>query len=605
MIFFCQTSGKINDPFTVRSVLLGKFIFAFKLLLFFSVKKLHFKTQHIMENLFTNSVNYNLQVLPEPKTKATMNNSEKKKRVIPREDPKDWDEVEKSVNKNFKWAEVKKCTDKNFKCTLCDKSYNTQKLLKSHLCMRKFACKICPEVGFSFQQHYNSHMQTVHQGFKCEVCDKKFQWPGYLRTHHNMVHKKQTFPCHNCDQIFAHTRYLRKHLTSAHQVIQNGRNGYKCDICNKLFSENGYLTIHKKTVHGPPESKNDEANRCVFCTNKQFKTKYDLRRHLRNVHKFQDPPKNQQILPTEPLQLQMLLPNSHFGSSLQCSLTSSQGSQESPTTSQQQFLQESNAQYSWISQGSQESLQGSPQESPQYFWTSQGSSPGSQQEYLQRSPQESPQYFWISQGSSPESRQESLQGYPQEPPQYFSQRSQDSSRESQQGYFQGSPQESLQGSPQESPAQYSYTAQGSQDFSLGSQQESIQGSSPQDSWTTSQGSSQDSPPLGSPQEENSSQVIARQLASIDNSTSNEVPNLNDSFFELLDAVEESATLTTNQINPAIEQESLQKPSDNTIDNLQDQEIINSLMDIMECFEGLNQHEEPMTDEEFYSGTKEI
>ena len=105
--------------------------------------------------------------------------------------------------------------------------------------------------------------------------------------------------------------------------------------------------------------------------------------------------------------------------------------------------------------------------------------------------------------------------------------------------------------------------------------------------------------MGSPQEENSSQVIARQLASIDNSASNEVPNLNDSFFELLDAVEESATLTTNQINPAIEQESLQKPSDNTIDNLQDQEIMNSLMDIMECFEDLNQREEPMTDEEFY------
>ena len=86
MIFFSQTSGKLNDPFTVRSVLLGKFIFAFKLLLFFSVKKLHFKTQHIMENIFTNSVNYNLQVLPEePKTKAATNNSKKKKRVVPRE----------------------------------------------------------------------------------------------------------------------------------------------------------------------------------------------------------------------------------------------------------------------------------------------------------------------------------------------------------------------------------------------------------------------------------------------------------------------------------------------------------------------------------------
>ena len=222
----------------------------------------------MMENMITiNSLNYTIQVLPEPTITTGII---KKKEIILKE------------NQDFLRKTIR--DDKEFKCKKCDKSYDTQKALKRHLCMLKFVCTICPEkVGFGFLQHYNGHMQTVHQGFKCDVCDKNFQWPGYLRSHQNMVHKQQSFQCPNCKMSFAHTRYLRKHMSSAHGIVTNGYNGYKCDLCNKLFSEKGYLNSHLKTVHeGGGGSKND--NRCELCT-KQFKTKYDMRRHLKNVHK--------------------------------------------------------------------------------------------------------------------------------------------------------------------------------------------------------------------------------------------------------------------------------------------------------------------------------
>ena len=76
-------------------------------------------------------------------------------------------------------------------------------------------CVICNKANC-----FNTHISNAHKGLneqKCDLCDKAFITPGYLKTHIKIVHEKQ-----------------RNH---------------KCDLCEKAFNQPSELKIHINNVH--------------------------------------------------------------------------------------------------------------------------------------------------------------------------------------------------------------------------------------------------------------------------------------------------------------------------------------------------------------------
>ena len=96
-------------------------------------------------------------------------------------------------------------------------------------------------------------MVKIHEGpkeFICESCSKNFNRKNALTAHINKVHERRT------DNM--------------------------CDSCGKNFSSFHSLKHHVKKVHENVKIK--KILECEKCPGKNFETKTDLGRHMRQVH---------------------------------------------------------------------------------------------------------------------------------------------------------------------------------------------------------------------------------------------------------------------------------------------------------------------------------
>uniref|UniRef100_A0A8R1Y4E7 C2H2-type domain-containing protein n=1 Tax=Onchocerca volvulus TaxID=6282 RepID=A0A8R1Y4E7_ONCVO len=123
-----------------------------------------------------------------------------------------------SSSRTDKQFEEKRANGKCFKCNLCDKQF---------------------DFLYRLQQHNLSHANN--KSFTCKLCDKAFKYFVGLKRHEKKHGEERPFLCDQCGKIFKQRSILK-----THECIHKDK-AFKCDECGKRFDRNDHLKLHKKT----------------------------------------------------------------------------------------------------------------------------------------------------------------------------------------------------------------------------------------------------------------------------------------------------------------------------------------------------------------------
>ncbi len=190
-------------------------------------------------------------------------------------------------------------TKDQFKCKICEKSFSTQKLLKSHknsshLNGDQNSIESDSEEDKTLEDSsvsMNQNIESREKPYFCSLsgCDERFLIINELKTHLNKVHEKEKLveskkilkpnktllKCNSC-QFTTHLNYkLKRHNASFH----SNERPFKCPAngCQLRFKLKDHLTQHQFRVHST-----ERPHRCLWpeC-GASFKTKCLLRIHRR------------------------------------------------------------------------------------------------------------------------------------------------------------------------------------------------------------------------------------------------------------------------------------------------------------------------------------
>ena len=144
---------------------------------------------------------------------------------------------------------------------------------------------------------------------KCNFCQQEFAHIASLRRHIEKLHNTARYECNKChEKDFSSLYWLNCHVEKIHQ-------GVSCHVCDKPFSSGTSLKVHVEKVHGDAESHKcryfdftsfffkfsyeyfDLTSFCFklliwffyfsYC-DKELKLFVDLRKHIFNIHNLLD-----------------------------------------------------------------------------------------------------------------------------------------------------------------------------------------------------------------------------------------------------------------------------------------------------------------------------
>ncbi|CAB3257547.1 unnamed protein product [Arctia plantaginis] len=174
-------------------------------------------------------------------------------------------------------SRCKRPIDEPIQCHVCNKVFEKEFLLKSHLRRhdtdRPFSCDQCT-MKFKYKSTLIRHIQ-LHDGIRpyaCPVCDKTFTHSGLLKPHMRVHTGEKPYQCPICTKSFAH-----KHNMQRHAIRHNKIKHLVCDICHKKFPKESRLKYHMKT------HVNEKHFSCHICP-KKFSHKQNVLRHYTRKH---------------------------------------------------------------------------------------------------------------------------------------------------------------------------------------------------------------------------------------------------------------------------------------------------------------------------------
>ncbi|XP_077535363.1 uncharacterized protein LOC144147167 [Haemaphysalis longicornis] len=169
-------------------------------------------------------------------------------------------------------------------CPQCDKYFETQGLYDLHLQAHSrelhYRCQTCGQ-GFNKIASLNFHA-IVHKheragpntwSHACEVCKKRFKYPGSLAAHRYRHAQDTVFKCDLC-QVTLHS----EGVFEAHMRRHRGEKPFQCPYCDKAFTLAMSRRHHITRFHT-----GDYRIFCPLCHKGVVSNKM-LRRHLFHVH---------------------------------------------------------------------------------------------------------------------------------------------------------------------------------------------------------------------------------------------------------------------------------------------------------------------------------
>ncbi|XP_058834683.1 zinc finger protein 286A-like [Topomyia yanbarensis] len=146
--------------------------------------------------------------------------------------------------------------DGSFMCTVCLKSFRSERLLRKH--KRKMHPKV----------------------FVCSQCPKRFLYKSLLDKHVRVHTQEKPFMCQHCERAFSQKVNLEVHLFKRHNVrVGNiSRKTSSCEFCNKVFDRPSSLQVHIRT---------HTKERPFYCRDcpKTFVSNSALASHIKHNHR--------------------------------------------------------------------------------------------------------------------------------------------------------------------------------------------------------------------------------------------------------------------------------------------------------------------------------
>ncbi|XP_059495189.1 zinc finger protein 438 isoform X3 [Stegostoma tigrinum] len=99
--------------------------------------------------------------------------------------------------------------------------------------------------------HYRNlpgQLVSDEQAYKCNVCDRGFQFKHHLQDHLNIHSKSRPYCCRICHKAYSHSGSLSTHMKRCHSEVHR-KKLMCCEFCAKLFGHIGVYFFHLKEIH--------------------------------------------------------------------------------------------------------------------------------------------------------------------------------------------------------------------------------------------------------------------------------------------------------------------------------------------------------------------
>ena len=165
-------------------------------------------------------------------------------------------------------------------CSLCTKSFWTEKQLEEHVLNHKFKsndegnfqCEHC-EYKCQNVARIKQHVNQVHLGlrpFLCDYCSSSFPTKSAVNIHRMSHTGERNYPCMFCEKKFNRKDNLVKHVRT-----HTGEKPFSCDVCGRTFGDQSHFAKHRMTHTDDGVKK----FLCEIC-NKSYTRKAELKYHM-------------------------------------------------------------------------------------------------------------------------------------------------------------------------------------------------------------------------------------------------------------------------------------------------------------------------------------
>ena len=139
---------------------------------------------------------------------------------------------------------------------------------------RKHSYHLCGQ-DFDMQSQFTTHMRKTHPNdmFQCEHCAKTLESANGLFKHQRS-HLYLKHPCEVCERRFQFPGQKERHMK-----IHTQKGLYRCLHCPKEYTTNSGMLEHAKS-HGTSL----QCELCLVSTEKRYNSKYSLAQHTRGMH---------------------------------------------------------------------------------------------------------------------------------------------------------------------------------------------------------------------------------------------------------------------------------------------------------------------------------